>query len=128
MTLFDEMISDRISPDDVTYGSLVMGFCKKNMTKEGLELLNQMLALGFEVKATTYVMMIQALCRDCKAETAVEILRVMVSKSINPRSAFYLSIVTRVAKSGWLKEAQMLHQELVECKVLKEDSKFILSS
>jgi pentatricopeptide repeat protein len=38
MTLLDEMIIDGISPDDVTYGSLVMGFCKKNMAKEALEL------------------------------------------------------------------------------------------
>jgi pentatricopeptide repeat protein len=87
-----------------------------------------MLALGFEVKATTFVMVIQALCKDCKSEAAAELLRVMVSRNINLRSAFYLSIVTRVAKSGQLKQIQMLHQVLVECKVLKEDSQFILSS
>ena len=104
-----------------------MGFCKKNMAKEALELLNQMLALGFEVKATTFSMMIQALCKECKAEAAAEILRVMVSKNINHRTAFYLSIVTRVAKSGQVKEAQMLYQELVKCQVLKENSQFTLS-
>ncbi|KAL5682824.1 hypothetical protein ACJX0J_009209, partial [Zea mays] len=44
MTLFDEMIVDGINPDD---------------------LLNQMLALGFEVKATTFSMMIQAFHKGC---------------------------------------------------------------
>lgn len=87
-----------------------------------------MLALGFEVKATTFSMMIQAFCKGCKAEAAAEILRVMVSRNVNRRSAFYLSIVTRVAKSGRVKEAQILHQELLQSKVLKEDSQFILSS
>jgi hypothetical protein len=68
------------------------------------------------------------LCGECKVEAAAEILRVMASKNINHGSAFYLSIVTRVAKSGPVKEAQMLHQKLVECKVLEEDSQFVLSS
>jgi pentatricopeptide repeat protein len=116
MALFDEMINGGISPDNVTYGSLVMSFSKKNMAKEALELLNQMLSLGFEVKTTTF------------ESEAAEILRVMVSRNSNLRSAFYLSIVSRVAMSGQLKEAQILHQQLVECKVLKEDSQFILSS
>ncbi|WVZ59307.1 hypothetical protein U9M48_009465 [Paspalum notatum var. saurae] len=116
MNLFDEMKGDGISPDDVTYGSLVLGYCKKNMTKEALDLLNQMLALGFEIKATTFSIIIQALCRDCKVEAAAEVLRVMVSGNVNHSSAFCISIVTRVAKSGQIKEAQMLHQELVDCK------------
>jgi pentatricopeptide repeat protein len=115
MALFDEMINGGISPDNVTYGSL-MSFSKKNMAKEALELLNQMLSLGFEVKTTTF------------ESEAAEILRVMVSRNSNLRSAFYLSIVSRVAMSGQLKEAQILHRQLVECKVLKEDSQFILSS
>ncbi|KAI5016489.1 hypothetical protein ZWY2020_006340 [Hordeum vulgare] len=118
MALFDEMISDGISPDDITYGSLVMCFCRKNMAEEALQLLNRTLALGFQVKVATFVMVIQALCRDGKAEAAADILRVMLSETKNTSNSFYLSIVRRVAKSGRIEEAERLLQELVDCKCL----------
>jgi pentatricopeptide repeat protein len=70
-------------------------------------------------------MVIQALCRDGKAEAAAEILRLMVSGIKSNTNSFYLSIVRRVAKSGRIEEAERLHRELIDCKVLPLESHFL---
>jgi pentatricopeptide repeat domain-containing protein 1/leucine-rich PPR motif-containing protein len=80
MNLFEEMQSKKITPDAVTYNSLIDGLFKSGKISFALELVDEMHDRGQPADVITYNSLLHALCKNHQLDKAIAFVNKMKAK------------------------------------------------
>ncbi|XLT59850.1 hypothetical protein HN873_052454, partial [Arachis hypogaea] len=68
--LYSEMLDKGISPNVITYSSLIFGLCLEGQYKEAIDLLSDMVLRNISPNVRTYSILIDGLCKEGKIKDA----------------------------------------------------------
>ncbi|KAL9667001.1 hypothetical protein QQ045_001346 [Rhodiola kirilowii] len=93
------MKKNAISPDVLTYNSLVHGFCHECMFKDAKGILTEMMSNGFAPDVFTYTSIIGSLCKVGDWKGARHTLNYMLEQGVKPND-----ITLYVVRTAWSKQ------------------------
>lgn len=110
-TTMEEMKEHEICPDVVSYTSLVEAYCGEKEFKKVDEILEEMEQKGCPPNVVTYTIVMHALGKSKEIDEALKIYEKIKSNCVLDTS-FYNSLMYVLSKSGRLKDARQLFDEM----------------
>ncbi|KAH6791294.1 hypothetical protein C2S51_006300 [Perilla frutescens var. frutescens] len=80
-------------PDEVTYFTVISGFCKAGFTLNALDLLRLLQKGRCKPNIRTYNTMIDGLCKDRMVDDGLQLFFTLVDKGVSPNVVTYTSII-----------------------------------
>ena len=111
--LFSEMIRKRISPDVVTYNSLIYDLCNFSRWKEAASIFTDMLNHGISPNVITFNTLVSGLSKEGRTTEAHNVFEIMLTKGEKPNVVTYNSLMHGLCNSGQWKEAKRIFYEIV---------------
>uniref|UniRef100_A0A803KMQ3 Pentatricopeptide repeat-containing protein n=1 Tax=Chenopodium quinoa TaxID=63459 RepID=A0A803KMQ3_CHEQI len=102
-----------ITPDVVTYNTLIDGLCKTNRLTLARELFTDMQAHGVTPDVFTYNSLLDCLCKSAQLDEAVALLEDMEDTGIKPDIVTYNILIDSLCKAGQLEDAANFFSNLV---------------
>ncbi|KAL9665757.1 hypothetical protein QQ045_000078 [Rhodiola kirilowii] len=109
-----------ISPNIVTYNSILHGLCRQGCYMEAFRLFDSFERLGLAPTVVTYSILIDALCKEGYFIKAEWLLGRMVLDGLMPNVRTFNSLIDGYCKFGYNEKALELHSDL-QIKELKPD-------
>ncbi|KAF2313720.1 hypothetical protein GH714_012956 [Hevea brasiliensis] len=111
----DRMDRGQISPDIVTYNSLIYGFCREGRMREALRLFREI--KNATPNHVTYTTLIDGYCRVNDLDEALRLREVMEAQGLYPTVVTYNSILRKLCEEGRIRDANKLLNEMNERKI-----------
>ncbi|KAG8037221.1 hypothetical protein GUJ93_ZPchr0020g33574 [Zizania palustris] len=103
--LFREMKKQGISPDVVTYTSIIDGLCKSKAMDKAYDLFREMKKQGISPDVVTYNSIIDGLCKSKEMDKAEKVLQQMLDAGVQPNNITYSSLINGYSSLGMWKES-----------------------
>ncbi|GER33601.1 pentatricopeptide repeat-containing protein [Striga asiatica] len=99
--LLDEMLSQGVTPNSVTFGTLINGLCANSELDEAFRLKTQM-EEEFKIgpDEPVYVRLIKALCKASQLSRAMDLKEEMLRKGVRVGTAVYSTLISVFFKAG----------------------------
>ncbi|XVE53631.1 hypothetical protein DITRI_Ditri03aG0018400 [Diplodiscus trichospermus] len=126
VSLFHEMIRDRVVPDDVVFIGLLSACSHSGLVEKGKEYFDLMRKdFGILPKIEHYGCMVDMLCRAGLVREAVEFVKKM---PIEPNSIVWRTLINACRTHGELKLGESIARQLVENEPMHEANYVLLSN
>nr|KYP71405.1 hypothetical protein KK1_010664 [Cajanus cajan] len=101
------MVVNRISPDVVTYNSLIYGFCIMGQLKEAFDLFKDMVLKHINPTNYTFNVLVDGLCKEGKVKEAkdIDIFNTMANRGVTPDVRSYTVMINGLCKIKMADEA-----------------------
>ncbi|XP_021771487.1 putative pentatricopeptide repeat-containing protein At1g12700, mitochondrial [Chenopodium quinoa] len=116
------MFQKGITPDVVTFNTLIDGSCKANRLTLARQLFIDMQAHGVTPDVVSYSSLLDGLCKCKRLDEAVALLEDMEDKGIKPDTVTYSILMDSLCEAGQLEDAAKFFSDLVS-KGLQPSSK-----
>ncbi|PWA62676.1 pentatricopeptide repeat protein [Artemisia annua] len=104
-----------ISPDVITYSSLIDGLCNLGRWEEASKMLQEMLDVGISLDVQTFSILVDALCKEGKVEAAENVIDIMLER------VTYNTMIQGLFPVGRCSDARKLFDEmLAKCQLPNE--------
>ncbi|KAK2985475.1 hypothetical protein RJ640_004326 [Escallonia rubra] len=111
--MFDEMLIKGITPNGVTFGTLVNGLCANSMLEEACRLKDDMVRVHrVKPDGFIYVALIKGLCRVKEVELALKLKEEMLESKVDIDSAVYSTLISALFKVGRRGEVSSMLEEM----------------
>ncbi|GER33602.1 pentatricopeptide repeat-containing protein [Striga asiatica] len=111
--LFDEMLSQGVTPNSVTFGTLINGLCANSELDEAFRLKTQMEEeLKIRPDEPVYVPLIKALCKASQLSRAMDLKEEMSRRGVRVGPAVYSTLISAFFKAGRKGEVSGLLDEM----------------
>jgi len=97
--LLEEMATENLTPNIITYGAILKGYCQKNLLDEALELFNDMLTSGIEPDEIVFNTLLDGCARQGLYERGMKLFQRMKDSGVKP-SNYTLSVLVKLANRG----------------------------
>ncbi|KAL6289195.1 hypothetical protein ACE6H2_006705 [Prunus campanulata] len=97
-----------VSPDAVTYSSLIHGVCRQRRLVEACDLFKEMLSMGMPPDEFTYTTLINAYCVEGDLNKALQLNDEMIQKGFLPDVVTYSVLINGLNKQARTREAKRL--------------------
>ncbi|CAL5322092.1 unnamed protein product [Camellia sinensis] len=111
--LFLEMIGKVISPDVITYTSLIQGVSSLGEWEEATRLLNEMVGKKIWPNVKTFNILVDALCKEGKAKKAQDVVELMIQRGVVPSVVTYNSVMDGYCLCGQADDARKMYDVMV---------------
>ncbi|KAM7522724.1 hypothetical protein LguiA_012626 [Lonicera macranthoides] len=111
--LFDEMIEKGISPDVVTYTSLIHGLFNLGLWEEVNKLLRQMVEQKVSPNLLTFSIIVDALCKEGMVREAEGVVEFMIQLGEVPSLVTYTSLMDGYCLRGQMENARKVFDSMV---------------
>ncbi|KAL7252603.1 hypothetical protein ACSBR1_007216 [Camellia fascicularis] len=113
LKLFSDMIDNGISPNVITYTSLIQGVCCLGEWKEAIRLLNEMLGKNVSPNVQTFTILVDALCEEGMAKEAQYVVELMIQRGVVPNVVTYNAVMDGYCLCGQVDEARKMLDVMV---------------
>ncbi|KAI4979393.1 hypothetical protein ZWY2020_016146 [Hordeum vulgare] len=110
--LRDAMLGVGLTPDIVTYNSLIYGLCKSGNVPRAVSLFNKLHSKGMSPTAITYNTLIDGHCKYGYMEEAIKLLDQMIENNVDPNYVTYWTLIQGYVRCGNMKEISKLYNEM----------------
>ncbi|RID48589.1 hypothetical protein BRARA_I05094 [Brassica rapa] len=110
--LLRDMIRREITPNAITFSSLIDSFVKVGKLSEAQDLYNEMIKRGTDPDTITYNSLIYGLCMEKRLDEAREMLDLMVSKGCDPDIVTYSILINGYCKAKLVDEGMRLFRKM----------------
>ncbi|CAG8484702.1 12095_t:CDS:1 [Dentiscutata erythropus] len=110
---YEELISNGIEADSVTYLILIDGFGKQKDTKKALKFYNKMISCNKQPTTKIFSSLINSCIKEDKIEQAEEIVKAMKSFNIQPDIRLYNTLIHNSIIKFDMKAANQFYNEII---------------
>ncbi|KAM0936897.1 putative tetratricopeptide-like helical domain superfamily [Dioscorea sansibarensis] len=108
----DEMVRLGLAPDEVTYNTIMNGYCKEGDVHRALVAHAEMMRRGLKPNVVTYTLLIDAMCKAGNLKKAMEFVEQMREREIGLNEVTYTALVDGFCKKGFLDDAVVVLNEM----------------
>ncbi|GAB4835739.1 hypothetical protein Ancab_000649 [Ancistrocladus abbreviatus] len=105
------MLSKKICPNEITYNTLIDGFCEDENLPAAMKVFTDMEMRDLKADVVTYNSLISGLCNDQKIHEALDLRDEMLGCGLQPNIATYSALINGYSEKGMLKEARELSND-----------------
>lgn len=117
--------SSKLSPNVVTYTTLIRGYCMNQETDEALDVFNEMVASGLKPNVITYNTLIQGLCESKKLNKIKEIFEGTIGDGeFVPDTCTFTTLINAQCNLGNLNEALKIYEKMLELRVPSDSATY----
>ncbi|XP_021742875.1 pentatricopeptide repeat-containing protein At1g62930, chloroplastic-like [Chenopodium quinoa] len=120
---FKEMEAHGLTPNVITWNSLLDGMCKNGQIDEAITMMQQMENSGVVPNIVTYSILMDGLCNAKRLREAVEIFSVLTTKGLHDVRA-YTIMIKGFCKEGLLAKADELLKNMEDNKCFPNECTF----
>ncbi|CAD6236569.1 unnamed protein product [Miscanthus lutarioriparius] len=111
--LLDQMKSEGLKPDIVTYGTIIDGYCKAKDMHKANECLTELMKNGLRPNAVIYNALIGGYGRNGNISDAIGVLDTMKDNGIQPTPITYSSLMYWMCHAGLVEEAKAVFAQCI---------------
>ncbi|PWA75194.1 tetratricopeptide-like helical domain-containing protein [Artemisia annua] len=112
--LFKQMVfQKRISPDVITYSSLIDGLCGLARWEEASKMLQEMLDVGISPNVQTFTILVDAFCKEGKVQEAEQVIGIMIKNGIVSNIVTYNTLIDGYCLRGEMSKAKTIFDSMV---------------
>jgi len=105
LKLFSRMKSLGVTPDFVTYNTLVQALCKAARLDEAIEVLEEAKRFGFGYDAASYGCLVLLSASEGRTDQALEFLNTMLTRDMKPSFNNFRAVLFECCRAGRAEEA-----------------------
>ncbi|CAG7873291.1 unnamed protein product, partial [Brassica rapa] len=98
--VFAEMKRERVTPNLLTYSTLIDVYSKGGLYKEAMEIFKEFKGAGLRPDVVLYSALIDALCKNGLVGSAVSLIDEMTKEGISPNVVTYIYIIDDFGRSA----------------------------
>ncbi|GJN18848.1 hypothetical protein PR202_gb06053 [Eleusine coracana subsp. coracana] len=122
--LFDGMRATKereVSPNVVTYTTMIKAYCAKRLPDEALAVFNLMVADGVTPNRITYNTMVQGFCEAGRMELVKEVFRMDTFK---PDTCTFNTLMAVHCREGRIEDAMKVFDQMVQLRVRRDSASY----
>ncbi|KAG6432942.1 hypothetical protein SASPL_104536 [Salvia splendens] len=100
-------------PNEVTYNTLINGFCKEGNFHQALVLHAEMVRNGLSPTVVTYTSLINSMCKARNLRRAMEFFDQLQIRGLNPNEKTYTTLIDGFCQQGFMDEAYRFLNEMI---------------
>ncbi|KAJ0010926.1 hypothetical protein Pint_34459 [Pistacia integerrima] len=108
------MVEKGLTPDVVSYCTIISGFCRNQEWDKAFEMKQQMVEKGVPLDAITYSTLIQGLCDKRRLAEACNLFQEMLNSGLAPDEITYTTLINAYCTEGDISKAFHLHDEMIQ--------------
>ncbi|VFQ63122.1 unnamed protein product [Cuscuta campestris] len=101
-----KMTERRVSPNIITYTSLIQGLCSFCRWRDVTKLMNEMVRHNVYPNVCTFSILVDAFCKEGKLKDAEAVIQIMIQRNVYPNVVTYNALIEGYCLQGQMDDAR----------------------